>query len=40
MQETSEMHVWVRFLGWKDTLKEGMVTHSSVCYILETNTTL
>ena len=25
MQET-----WVRFLGWEDPLKEGMVTHSSI----------
>jgi len=25
MQET-----WVGFLGWKDPLKEGMTTHSSI----------
>ena len=25
MQET-----WVRFLGWKDLLEEGMATHSSI----------
>ena len=25
MQET-----WVRFLGWEDTLKKGMATHSSI----------
>ena len=21
---------WVRFLGWEDTLEEGMATHSSI----------
>ena len=25
MQET-----WVRFLGWEDSLEEGMATHSSI----------
>ena len=25
MQET-----WVQFLGWEDTLEEGMLTHSSI----------
>ena len=25
MQDT-----WVRFLGWEDTLEEGMATHSSI----------
>ena len=28
MQEPQE--TWVRSLGWKDTLEEGMATHSSV----------
>ena len=28
MQETQEM--WVQSLGWKDTLKEEMATHSSI----------
>ena len=21
---------WIRFLGWEDSLEEGMVTHSSI----------
>ena len=28
MQETREM--WVRLLGWEDSLEEGMATHSSI----------
>ena len=28
MQEMQE--TWVQFLGWKDPLEDGMVTHSSV----------
>ena len=28
MQETREM--WVRLLGWEDSLEEGMATHSTV----------
>ena len=28
MQEMKEM--WVRSLDWKDTLEEGMATHSSI----------
>jgi len=27
-QETEE--TWVQFLGWVDTLEEGIVTHSSI----------
>ena len=23
-------NTWVRFLGWKDPMEEGMVTHSSI----------
>ena len=28
MQETQEMQV--QFLGWEDSLEEGMATHSSI----------
>ena len=28
MQETQEMQV--RYLGWEDSLEEGIVTHSSI----------
>ena len=29
-QETQEMRVRVRSLGWEDPLEEGMATHSSI----------
>ena len=28
MQEVPE--IWVQFLGWEDTLEDGMATHSSI----------
>ena len=28
MQDTQEM--WVRSLGWEDSLEEGMATHSTI----------
>ena len=28
MQETPK--IWVQFLGWKDSLEEGMANHSSI----------